>query len=722
MKIGHLLFLLLPALEVVAARGSIFKDVSTGQVIVTGCLQVLASQATYCSTTTTSSSSSSHHKRHSSTSTCYCTDINYEGSLIYCGYQIAKNEKEKEEFNDYLVSLCPSLDSDDFESVYENVTNYLVNTSTVADFSSTTIINYPIYFDVDATEAYVRSILFYNRSWNDGVYFGGALIAYFVGVFFLAGLNFWTKKLFPRKIMAVSRTLQKNILVRLVKKYIVVPAFLNGTHTVPIRFIAGYWPTRVESIVIGIFYFLSLLFHCINYGYHTEGSSYYGTKSEYLTHFIADRSGIISTFMIILTFFMAGRNNIFLWWTGWKQSTFFAIHKAVARVCVLSAVVHTITFTILYVMKNKYTRAHTQQYWIWGSVATVAGAVILFQAVGKFRQLSYEIFLYLHFALAFIFLVGAWIHLAYMSFQPTLYAMAAVWGFDRFARLVRILHFGVRTASASVVTSDIIKVVIPKHKYWKLYPGAFGYIYFLRPTVFWQSHPFSIIGSEDGKHVLLYVKAKEGATGTIMKYLQGQDGKTADMKVLFEGPYGSYHSVNHYEVALFIGTSVGMTGVFPYARDCLNSSNSRVKAAKLYWVVQNMDIVECFMEELKYLQQFEKIETIIYITRQNEIDFGDSSSGDDLYGKSSTNKESSSSMSEFFEKCKTDIHNIEFRYGRPDLGTVVKDDVAGFKGMDIGIMTCGHGTICDQVRKCVADISLSRSNGVVDYLEELQVW
>lgn len=43
----------------------------------------------------------------------------------------------------------------------------------------------------------------------------------------------------------------------------------------------------------------------------------------------------------------AGRNNVFLWLTGWKYSTFSIFHRHVARIATLEAIVHSISYTVL---------------------------------------------------------------------------------------------------------------------------------------------------------------------------------------------------------------------------------------------------------------------------------------------------------------------------------------------------------------------------------------
>lgn len=55
---------------------------------------------------------------------------------------------------------------------------------------------------------------------------------------------------------------------------------------------------------------------------------------------------------LCLLWLFGGRNNPFLWATGWKFSTFNLFHRAIARVATIQAIVHSIGYTVL-VMRSK---------------------------------------------------------------------------------------------------------------------------------------------------------------------------------------------------------------------------------------------------------------------------------------------------------------------------------------------------------------------------------
>lgn len=77
-------------------------------------------------------------------------------------------------------------------------------------------------------------------------------------------------------------------------------------------------------------------------------SSWPSIYKQYL-RYVADRTGILSFANLPLLWIFAGRNNIFLWATGWSFATFNIFHRHVAVISVVQAVVHTVLYVVLFV-------------------------------------------------------------------------------------------------------------------------------------------------------------------------------------------------------------------------------------------------------------------------------------------------------------------------------------------------------------------------------------
>lgn len=63
--------------------------------------------------------------------------------------------------------------------------------------------------------------------------------------------------------------------------------------------------------------------------------------------YIADRTGIICYANLPWLWLFSGRNNVFLWATGWSFSTFNIFHRHIARIVTIEAIVHSIGYTVM---------------------------------------------------------------------------------------------------------------------------------------------------------------------------------------------------------------------------------------------------------------------------------------------------------------------------------------------------------------------------------------
>ncbi|CDO94354.1 unnamed protein product [Kluyveromyces dobzhanskii CBS 2104] len=687
-----------------------FNPRSQGLQITKACTRSLTAVAKFCTT--------------ADTAKCVCKNIDYAGSYIYCILDHADNETAKKQSIAIVDKLCPAYGFDEakFNAIYENATSYLVNTSTIAKFNKTKIISYPVYYSVPIYDTYYEVMQNFFNSYHLSFYYGGALTAFFPVIFLFGGILHWFSVFFPQKTSSIRGMLQKSKIVRLTQKHVTIPSLFNGSHAAPAPVTGGHYPTRLHSIFMGMWSFAWLILQCTDYRDHVPGNPYLPTKTEYLTRLIADRTGIIATFLIPLVFVLSGRNSLFIIWTGWKQSTFYAYHKLVARACVLGSLVHCIMYVVFTILDGSYTTYKVEAFWKWGIVAVIVSWVIFFQALPKLRTQHYEIFYAFHFILALFFLIGTWIHLKERSFNVYVYIVVGFWGLDRLLRCVRMLYFGVKTAKVTAVHDEVLRISIPRRKNWPVYPGAYGYVYFMRPNLFWQSHPFSIVGSEDGQHLNFYVKAKTGATGAMLEYAKSQKGNTAEVKVMFEGPYGSQHTLDHYDDLLFFSSGNGIPGVYPYLMNVLKTPQNQARTIKLYWIIQRMETVDWFKDELLALQNYSNVETIVYVTRDSPASSVDLPFKETAEKGESTVDEVTNSVDVSEQSSTETLTNVEFRYERPDVEELCRSELTNVGASDVAVVSCGHGAICDTLRRTVADISGIKTSGRLDYIEEFQAW
>lgn len=73
-----------------------------------------------------------------------------------------------------------------------------------------------------------------------------------------------------------------------------------------------------------------------------------------------------------LLWLFGGRNNIFLWATGWSFASFNIFHRHVARVATVQAIVHSILYFVMFIQsrygapdsnvgQNTYSYCESQQ-------------------------------------------------------------------------------------------------------------------------------------------------------------------------------------------------------------------------------------------------------------------------------------------------------------------------------------------------------------------------
>ncbi|KAI9788357.1 MAG: hypothetical protein M1816_006960 [Peltula sp. TS41687] len=413
-----------------------------------------------------------------------------------------------------------------------------------------------------------------------------------------------------------------------IRPYLVYPSTIRTYQARPLPYLLGNVPTIGQSLYILAFFLLNLILTAVNYQYK-QPHAWYPNLSKEVTAYIFYRTGFFAFVLLPLLLLFSSRNNLLLWMTNWSHSTFILLHRWIARICALQALLHTLLALPLY-----YPAEAKQQYWIWGAVATVALMVLVFASGFYVRSFAYEFFLISHILLSVFVLVGCWYHIydwikLTWGYETWLYAACAVWFFDRLVRVARILKNGLRRAKVTDLGGGYIRVDVNGIR-WGLEPGNHVYACFptLMPLRPWENHPFSVvptaflrpsrhssISSDNGgqvaaesddvdveKHKLarrvVEPTAQDGPTTTasitllikkstgMTKYLQAHDS----LLTLLDGPYpnNSIKAVLRSDRLLLIGGGIGITGVLPWAAHHPN--------VKLCWSVK--ETAKCLVEEL----------------------------------------------------------------------------------------------------------------------------
>jgi hypothetical protein len=412
-------------------------------------------------------------------------------------------------------------------------------------------------------------------------------------------------------------------LITKMRPYLIWPSLFGTYHVRSLPYLLGNMPTAGQSLYIVMFVLLNIIFTAVNME-SRQPNAWYPTVWREIMSYVLFRTGVYAYIMAPLLFLFAGRNNLLLWLTNWSHSTFLVLHRWIARVFTLQAILHSILAVHVYRLDGTYDMNLAMPYWIWGCVGTVVAVVLTFGSGLFVRKYAYEFFLIMHVVLSVILIVACWYHAYDLykflgGYQIWLYATAGVWFFDRLVRIVRIIVAGPRRATVTEIGDDIVRVDIPGVR-WDAEPGKHVYIYLptLRKLRPWENHPFSVLPttlltpssscpvSDTRRQVSNSDVEKRGVQITstphprtsagISLYIRKSTGMTRSLRetdnllTLLEGPYpnNSTKAILRCDRLLLVGGGIGITALLPFAA-------SSYQNVKLAWSVREAG--RCLVDE-----------------------------------------------------------------------------------------------------------------------------
>ncbi|KAJ3161548.1 hypothetical protein HDU88_007281 [Geranomyces variabilis] len=491
-----------------------------------------------------------------------------------------------------------------------------------------------------------------------------------------------------------------------VKPFWVYPSTIGTYNVRPLPWLLGNAPTIGQSFYIAMFVVLNVVLSAVNYSSSQPHPWGFGPREEMFSY-IGYRTGHIAFGLLPLLILFSGRNNFLLWITNWSYATFLLLHRWIARIFTLHAIVHSFSLLITFKGSGSYPENSTQAYWIWGIVATVLACAMLILSHLYFRRLAYEAFLILHILLAAFVIIGCWYHIVlrweHNFYMNWLYAACAVWAFDRVLRVLRLAKNGIRFAVVTEVGPDHVRVDVPD-VHWANKPGQVAYAYFpsldlRRP---WENHPFSTASSALFKaasqlHSEVNTDRLEGETAgreivevDIVRTAQS-DAKAAVLHV-----DGAAEPVFTNGVSLIIKKSAGLTRLLKSDRRLLTFLEGPYK--------QNTTAHILACDRVLLIGGGIGIMGLAAWTpahRNVKLAWSIRASAKALLD------EMGPALKSVVDK---EVHIGE----RMDLGAILKREADSGYGK-VGVVVCGPGGMCDEVRAVVA--SLGRAGPTVFELE-----
>lgn len=673
---------------------------------------------------------------------CGCTNFYAMSTYFGClsDYNAPKGVYTRfmEDCLEYENATITMLQIKDATEYYKKHAKYV---SQIPNFNATAISEVVIRTNKSEADTYINS--FKQNYWNydNSIYYGSGLLGYWALVFLISGIVNWSKLLFPGLVKKFTGPISNKW-----RKYVSIPALYKkkrATDHKVFLFIHYLVPSRMETIVIFLFAML-IIGVCSPDIYYIKNDPVYLSKLRAVSRLTADRAAIVSLALIPLLILLAGRNNFLLWLTRLKFSTFITYHRWIARFVFVLVLLHACCYTYVYVINEVYSDAMKDTYFHWGVIAVISAGLMMGQGLLYLRRNLYEIFLLVHIILGALFVAGGWLHTQILGYVNYFYAATAVWCFDRAVRIVRICLFGFPNAEVKLYCGECLKVVVPRPRYWHPTPGAHAFIHFIRPTCFWQSHPFTFtVSSHSNDKIFLYCKVKGGMTHGLYKYLSTSPNCTANIRVALEGPYGGGTAARKYDTAVFIAGGNGIPGMYSEIYDiALRTGGNSKQVLKLKWIIRTYDSIIWFYDELMALKNTH-IQTTIFVTKPgNEISSNDYKqlkfSLRDSDEKSDEYKEGSKVVEKYednedtpidlepnsnIRKLQSELSHIEFREFRPSIDEMIETEIEESNG-SVCFVSCGHPQMVDDVRYAVLmNLETDGAKGKrIELFEQLQIW
>ena len=654
--------------------------------------------------------------------TCLCANKNALATYAGC---LAFDNRNTTTAVNYMMNYCEengnvTVEKDWYEKSYQYFLSNAKTEKEIPNFNKTIPIDVPFKLDEAEMKLYERAYKQFLGNYDDSLYYGAGILGYWLLIMCIGAIVNWGKVMFP----SLTKKLTSRP-INLWRQYVSMPATFRKKKAEELRifkFFDSLIPSRFESIVIFLFYIVVLMIHAMNMHYVDGDPVFENNKYNSQARNVADRTGITGTIMMPLVFLFSSRNNFLQWLTGWNYNTFVTYHRHIARVMFILIALHSILFTVL--LRDDMSE-FSETYMIWGVLATVSGGIILFQAMLFFRRRWYEIFLFIHILFAALYVAGTWIHVDELGYVWFVYPAVAVWCADRVVRIARLVIFGFPKARVSLLADDTIKVEIPKPSYWKTIPGGHAFIHFLKPTYFWQSHPFTFVESPADTHIILYCKVKGGITHSLYQLLVRSPGQAITMRVGVEGPYGEPTPARYADTAVFIAGGNGIPGIYSEVMDMARRMPNETKnTMKLYWIIRDYKSLEWFNDELTLLGNT-NIETTIYVTKPDLSNLLTGDGSDDTSSKKESdsqdmNLESKESL-QGVDLVKSRFSHITFKEGRPSIEDIVDLEIKESNG-SVAFVACGHPAMVDETRYfCSRNVDNPQKKRV-DFYEQVQVW
>ncbi|RDB30601.1 Ferric/cupric reductase transmembrane component 1 [Hypsizygus marmoreus] len=447
-----------------------------------------------------------------------------------------------------------------------------------------------------------------------------------------------------------------------------------------------------------------------------------GIKVE--AHYWANRAGTIAATQLPIMTALGMRNNIVSLLTGVSFDKLNILHRMSARVLCVLVWLHGAGRIKVGLLDDE---AIIHRWVQCGFLAGSALAILCITTVRPIRERSYEVFLMVHFILAFVFLLSVYFHakgrrLVFYGIWPSF----LLWGLDRLLRLVRVLSFNPlfknsksssesTTSSIEVLSPHFLRITVPRPPHFHWLPGQSTFLAFPGiSTSPFESHPFTISTIDDGgdsewsKKLVFLVRVRKGATHRLLDSASANGEEP--VKVVLDGPYSSPPLLVGFDTVVLVAGGSGVAFTLPLFLDLLSRAKQGEQACcnriVFAWAVRDVDHVRWIsnplQQSLRGVPSSISVEVRIFITTAIEDAQpwdddapapGAEAPADDIEVKAGGSSHGSSSDPHLL-----DLDIVSVQQGRPDLKGLLGEATAHATG-PISVNVCGTHALATAVRK-----------------------
>ncbi|KAM3163139.1 FAD-binding FR-type domain-containing protein [Lachancea thermotolerans] len=468
----------------------------------------------------------------------------------------------------------------------------------------------------------------------------------------------------------------------------------------------GLIPTRLETLVIAGYICLHVTVMCVEY--HFDPLSLVSSLKIQHLLFTADRAGILAFAHLPFLVLSGGRNQLISKITGIKLKTMIGFHKWAGRLMFVDVLIHALGYYLHSLEEHYLKYAWDSPVWQSGRAGVCACGILIFFSFYFFRRRFYELFLFLHYLMAVIFIYECWRHCSNVGWMEWIYVSIGIWVLEFVLRARRVIKFGFPRATIELSGDEFIKITVPKlNSEWQSKPGQYVYLYFLRATIFWQSHPFSILhttSDPSSQNLTFVITAKNGVTKKLRDMVK--DAGTETIRIALEGPYGSSLPLWDYDSVLLLGGGTGIASMISASMLSLQVDKARKPIWKVVWSLKSKDLLNLYGREISELIE-KGIDVQVFLTSQTkEVSFTEI----EMTEQSKTN-----------DKLLLNDYRIPVAgYKRPDINSMIEE----FMRLDGSLLVigCGPPAFVDSIRSLTCEKIIENPLKVVDYKEDYQTW